>query len=291
MKVLLTACNYFGSYDLVRSLRILNPDIKIIGTDINSDSAMQRFVDTFYIIPSGKDREFITELFKICQKEKPDVILPGSSYEVYALSLRKKDFENIGVKVLVSEPEPLEIALNKQKTYNRLKGILVLPEYFYAKNGYCVKPTEGKGARGIQYNECRDTLIMDKLDGEEIDVDVLSYNKEVLLVMCKIRKRAYGGTLVEGELVYRPYIEKQIEKIIQTIPLQYLSVIQFIGGKLLEINPRIAGAMFYPETWNMPDLAIKLSLGQITAEDVKKYQDKIPFGTKLTKTLVQYEYK
>lgn len=257
---------------------------------MNGKTAAQFFCNKFYVTPKGKDQEFVKEMLRIVSKEKPDIILPASSDEIYQLSFHRTDFEKLGAKVMVSELETCEIALNKVKSYERLEGIIPLPEYFYSHCGFVAKPMEGKGGRGVLMVNEPNSFLMEKLEGEQLDVDVLSFKEDVLLAMCKTRERAYGGTLVEGEIVNRPDIVEQIRKIIKVIPLQHLSVIQFINGKLLEINPRIAGMIFYPPSWNMPYLAIKLVLGEITANEVKNYQDKIPYGRRVSRYLSQLEY-
>jgi len=211
------------------------------------------------------------------------VILPASSYDIYQLAFHRKEFK---AEIMVSSTATSEITLDKFKTYQRLSGIVPLPSYFYSYDGFVVKSTIGKGGREVEVFRQKNCLVMEKLSGEEIDVDVLSYNREVLLTIFKIRERTYGGTLVEGTIVDRPYLREQIEKIVKEIPFQYLSVIQFMGGKLLEINPRIAGAVPYFD-WNMPYLAIKLALGEITPEEVKRYESHIPFGTKMYRYLEQ----
>jgi hypothetical protein len=64
-----------------------------------------------------------------------------------------------------------------------------------------------------------------------------------------------------------------------------------MGGKLLELNPRIAGAVPYFEGWNMPYLAIKLALKEITPQEIKRYQDRISFGLRITRYLNQIHYE
>ena len=75
----------------------------------------------------------------------------------------------MGIKVLASDPEPIEIANDKYKMYEALKDVegLDLPRYHYPKNldefikavhdlGYpekpvCFKPHVSKGSRGFRY--------------------------------------------------------------------------------------------------------------------------------------------
>jgi len=293
LTVLLTASGYMGGNSLCENLRNNGErEIKVIGTDMNPNSAARFYCDKFYPTPAGHDQEYIPRILDICRRDKPDILLPASSSEVYYLTFHRPEIEAMGTKVMISSTASLEVSLDKFKTYHYLDGKIPLPKYFLSREGFVSKPVEGKGGRGVQMfgHTEEPTLVMEKMSGEEIDADVLSFNREVLLCVFKIRTRTYGGILVEGQVVNRPYLEQQISKIIQTIPIQYLSVFQFIGGKLLELNPRIAGAVPYFDGWNMPYLAIKLALGEITSEEVKAYRNKVPFGLKMTRYLSQIHY-
>jgi len=156
---------------------------------------------------------------------------------------------------------------DKHQVYEMLHDKIPLPQYIYSEK-YVVKPVLGSGAKGVEYLET-DKMVMEYMEGENIDVDVVSEGKELLIAIPKLRRRAYGGTLVEGEIVDRPYIVEQIEEALRVLPLNGLSCWQFIDGKLLEINPRIAGAV---ADYEIVDLWIKYSLGEIEKEELKKYQ-------------------
>ena len=290
IKLLISAAGYFGCNTLVENLKNNGErKIEIIGTDMNPNCAARFYCDKFYPTPAGHEPDFIPKLLDICKQEKPDILLPASSYEVYPLAFHRKEFEGLGIKLMISNTSTLDVALDKFDVYHRLTGIIPLPNYFYSRKGFVSKPVNGKGARDIKIYQ-DESLIMEKMEGEEIDADVLSYDKDVLLAVFKTRERVYGGTLVEGKIVSRPYLLEQIKRIIKVIPIQYLSVIQFMGGKLLEINPRLAGCLPYFKEWNMPYLAVKLALGEITPEEIKKYQDKIQFNMKIVRFLDQKQY-
>ena len=166
--VMVTASGAPGAPGIIKSLR-LNGErkIRIVATDMNPDSYGLFVAEKGYVVPPGTSDEYITEMLKIAENENIDVILPLSTYELMPLSKNKEKFENIGTKVLVSDPEPLEIANNKGKLYEFLRGegipvpdaVMVesLSEFERSvfKLGYpdvpvCVKPQIGKGSRGFR---------------------------------------------------------------------------------------------------------------------------------------------
>ena len=279
MKILLTACGYQGGYSLVKEFQ--KRGHIVVGTDMNNDCAAKFYCDKFYNTPPGSDTIYPLIIEDIINEEKPDVILPGSSYEVLPMALNKRKFEKMGVKMMVSATKVIAIATDKHFTYEILKDIISLPKYIYSETGLVVKPIKGKGAKGIKY--LKDNFIMEKLEGEHIDVDVLSLNGEFIKAECKTRERAYGGTLMEGEIVRRMKIINQIKKVLKVLPLDYLSVWQFIDNKLIEINPRIAGAII---DFNLPVMAVELAMGEITIEEIKNY--KIPYGKRVARYMHQY---
>jgi predicted ATP-grasp superfamily ATP-dependent carboligase len=288
--LMLTAAGFQGAYNLVRELQ--KAGYRVIGTDKNKQCAAQFYCDRFFSVPPSLcpnntiSERFIKYIQQICKREKIDLVLPGSSYDAFALSAFQ---DNFPAKILISKYQSVRCCANKYHTYEVLGGKVDLPKYVYNHKGYYKKPLAGKGSKGIEFISGEDEdnryLIMEKLEGEQIDVDVLSRGKELLLAICKTRERAYGGTLMEGEIVDRPEIIKQIKKILKIIPLDYLSVWQFIGGKLIEINPRIAGAVM---DYNIVLMAINLALNKITPEKIKQY--KPPYKTRIARYLDQIIY-
>ena len=173
LKVLLTAVGCPGGPSVARALK-LEPGWLVVGTDMNQQASGRFFVDKFYQTLSGSDDNFIPSLLDVAEIEKPDVLLPQSSNEVMAISKAKKEFESLGIKVLVSKPKALEIALNKLKTYDIIGQTNVpIPRYYSIESdeksptvvwnwilhysqklGFPHKPVvikrpEGKGSRGI----------------------------------------------------------------------------------------------------------------------------------------------
>ena len=168
INVIVTAAGAPGAPGIIKSLRLNGErDIKIIGTDMNPDSVGLFMADRSYVVPPGGSPDFIQEMVEIAEKEEVDVIMPLATYELMNFSENKRKFEAIGVKVMVSDPEPLEIANNKGKLYEFLKekGIPVPNsvmveslsqfEQYAFKLGYpdvpvCIKPQISKGSRGFR---------------------------------------------------------------------------------------------------------------------------------------------
>jgi len=129
-------------------------------------------------------------------------------------------------------------------------------------------------------------LVMEKLEGEELAVDVLCLDGEVLLHTVRTVETQRAGVVMTGEIVDRPEIVEQVKAILKAIPLSYCVNLQFIGGKLIEINPRVS-TFIYQDDVCMPFLAIQLALDKISKEDIIEKQDKIAIGRRMVRYLDQ----
>lgn len=166
--VLLTACGVQFIPGLVNCLKDNGErNIRLIGTDMHDDKTLYSLFDRLYVVPAAKDERYVDVLLDICKKEKVDVLLPFMSAELIPLLDRLQDFENLGVKVSVSDRKSVEIANNKLRFYEFLKEQgLAVPKFHavkhadelkeaceavgYPENAVCVKATELSGSRGIR---------------------------------------------------------------------------------------------------------------------------------------------
>lgn len=166
--VLSSACGAFfmpGFFKCLKSNGERN--IKIIGCDISDDPAMNFLVDKYYKVPRYTDKGYVDSLLEICKKENVDIFFPQISMELPFILERKRDFEQVGVKVAISDKETLATANCKYKLYQfmREKG-LETPRYFlvdssqtlltriaelgYPERPVCIKMTENSGSRGVR---------------------------------------------------------------------------------------------------------------------------------------------
>jgi len=169
IKVLITGIGAPGAPGIIKSLRIVQErEIEIVGCDINlNESVGLGMVDKAYQIPSATDNKFIDSLKEIAHKEKIDVIIPLVTKELFPLSLHKKEFEEIGTKIQISDYPQLQTANNKYELFKFLKkNKLPHPEFYLVKSldefvekarqlGYpekkiCFKPPVSNGLRGFR---------------------------------------------------------------------------------------------------------------------------------------------
>ena len=141
--------------------------IRVVGVDMSSDPSARYLVDAYYQVPAAIAPEYCDIILDICKKERVDIYFPNISAEVSAVAERKTEFDAIGTIVSISDQKAVEIANNKLKAYDFLKGKGVpLPAYYavhrlqdfvegceklgYPKCPVCLKMVSNSGSRGVR---------------------------------------------------------------------------------------------------------------------------------------------
>lgn len=129
-------------------------------------------------------------------------------------------------------------------------------------------------------------LVMEYVEGEQLDAMTLAFGGEALLTTVKTRERERNGVITHGEVVKRPETVKLVSKIINKIPLSYSVGLQFIQNKLIEINPRVSTFMYQDDLIEIY-YAIELARGRKSKEEVKELDKKIRYGRKMIRYMDQ----
>jgi len=129
-------------------------------------------------------------------------------------------------------------------------------------------------------------LVMEYLEGPEYTTDPIALDGDMLLCTTKTVEVARWGVVVKSQLVDKPELVEQTREILRTIPLSYNVNVQFIGDKLIEINPRVSTFIFQ-ENLIAPYLAIRLALGELTSDDVRTYQRRVRVGRRMVRYMDQ----
>lgn len=163
--VLLTGAGAPGASGIIKSLRHGSIDPRIVAVDMNESAYGFAFADTSYTVPPGNGDSYIPRMLDIAEAEDVDVVLPLTTAELSPLAANRERFD---AAVMVSKPEPLEIANSKGKLYEFLdkRGFETAPEYRrvdsekafveavhslgYPDRPVCFKPPVSSGMRGFR---------------------------------------------------------------------------------------------------------------------------------------------
>lgn len=268
--VLVTGIGSGGAGEgVVKSLNMVKGKYRIIGTDMNSLSAMTFRVDAGYKIPKCTDTSYFDRLNKICKDEKVEVLIPGSDAEMDVISNNLEKIDK-RIFVLAHPKETVNICRDVWNTYLFLKK-----NKFYTPESYIpeeprnlkfpliVKDRFGGGSKNIFVVEDKKELdyalnalkkknlkpIVQEYVGninEEYTTGVL-FSKERKLISSVTFKRTLlagaSGTMICKEFKeINEYAVKIASKLntIGSINLQS----RLVDGKpyIFEINPRFSGS-------------------------------------------------
>ncbi|GAB2975138.1 hypothetical protein GCM10027049_07060 [Mucilaginibacter puniceus] len=140
----------------LRNILSLNLDIDIIGVDISAFTAGNHLCNRTYVVPYAYHEQYIPIIKEIIEKEKVDVVIPTTDYEVYYLALNKAA---LNTTIAASDADTAKIYLDKYLTYLHHHQLQIsfaqswLPsEYKNNVDNIIVKPREGRASKNIHIN-------------------------------------------------------------------------------------------------------------------------------------------
>jgi len=166
--VLVSASGAPGTAALLHALRRNGErDLRLVGTDMSERSVGRHLCDAFHIVPAGSDPGFPDAMRDVVERERADVVLPQSSFDLEGLAAHRERFP---VPVLVSRPETIHRSNDKAESYDLLHRIGVPAPEFRRVNGaaqvaeaahelgypdqsVCFKPVYSSGSRGFRVRD------------------------------------------------------------------------------------------------------------------------------------------
>jgi len=269
VKILRTATGCMASIGLINEL--IKKGVEVICVDANPISVGLYYCQKKYVVPKGNDPNFITELLKICKKEKVDAILSGPEEEIINIAKNKEIFLKEGIVPIVPDYETVKITYDKLKTYEffikngiptpktyKLKDILNLEDINFP---IVLKPRFGRGGSGVYIAEdiedlnycitkkCKsktDYIAQEYIEGTEYTIDIFSdMDGNVLSIVPRKRLSVESGISVKSITSYNETIIKYAEKIAKKLNIKGPANIQCIlkdnKPYFIEINPRFGG--------------------------------------------------
>lgn len=280
----------------------------VIVTDCDNLAPTLYIADKSYIVPRIDDENYLYTIKEICKREDIDGILSLIDPELSLLSRHKDEFEELGVKVIVSDYDIVEICFDKMnmfrflidngfktaKTYDDFKDFskdykkrnITLPVF--------VKPRKGSASLGINKIDDIDILsilkskddnllIQEFLDGKEygIDVYVDLISKEVVSIYAKEKIKMRAGetdkavSVVDNKLF--DLIDDFIKKLGVVGPID-IDVFKINGEYYIsEVNPRFGGGylLAYEGGENFPYYIKNNLKGVANKRNIGEYKESI----------------
>jgi len=162
---MVTASGAPGTAALLRALRENGErEVRLVGVDMSERSIGRHLCDAFHLVPAGSDPGYADAVLELVERERVDVVLPQSSFDLPGLAAARERFP---VPVLVSSPETVRRSNDKAETYALLQRIGVptiefrrvagareveaaARELGYPDRPVCFKPVFSSGSRGFR---------------------------------------------------------------------------------------------------------------------------------------------
>lgn len=171
---------------------------KVVATDMQLTAPALQAADIKLQVPAVYDPEYVNITLDICKEQKIDALISLNDLELPILAENKAKFEAIGTKVIVSDPDVIDICFDKYKTALWVESLgLNAPKTYVtlasAKEALVkgeisfplfMKPRWGSGSIGLETID----------DMEELDI---YYN----LLLKKIKKTILATASVGDEYI------------------------------------------------------------------------------------------
>jgi len=334
--VLVTAAGAPGTAALLRALRENGErDVRLVGVDMSERSIGRHLCDAFHVVPAGSDPAYAEAVLALVEREKADVVLPQSSFDLPGLAAARERFP---VPVLVSSPETVRRSNDKAETYSLLQRIGVptiefrrvtgareveaaARELGYPDRPVCFKPVFSSGSRGFRILDPTvdrahqllherpgsvsmrleealellpdeggtELLVMELATGGERTIDGIADGSRVVLGHPKTREAMRAGLAMYFVTLEDAGLMELADKIVLELEIEWFFNIQLVGERVIEINPRIS-TIVYQEDLNLPWLAVKRALGEISDEELAAMQDRARPGRSALRFFDQVEW-
>jgi carbamoyl-phosphate synthase large subunit len=268
MNILVLSVGGPAGYGVIKSLRDINFDGSIVSIDCDPLAVGFYLSDKYYVVPKFDDSNFITELLKIVDDEKIDLILPTGP-EIETISLHKNQFN---CTLFMSDYETIKLCNDKLEFYEKCKDNFPFPKTVNdRRDAFLNRKLDGivfakpriemGGSRGALICEnFNHTFILEKrceyiyqeyLPGQEYTIDVLcDMDSNPLVVIPRKRLQTKAGISSKGEIIKDDFIEKTCFDMCKFLKLKGPVCLQMkddVEGKprFVEVNPRFGGGTYF----------------------------------------------
>ena len=184
---------------------------KIIAADMQPTAPALSVADVRVMVPAVYDEHYVKVLCEICEVHNVDMVISLNDLELPILASNKASFENIGVTVLVSSPEVIDICFDKLRTGEYMKSIGLNTPLTYAgldsaidavNSGelhfpVVIKPRWGSASIGIEYVDNLEDLrivyeLIRRKTLKSILGEISQHDNDFILIQEKITGKEYG---------------------------------------------------------------------------------------------------
>lgn len=258
-KILITSVGTATSVGLIKALRKADPDLYLIGTDINQYgyTAGSMLADEYYQTVYADHPDYVAGICDIVKKTGTDFVIPVNDTEIERIA--QSGDVLLANRIIV--PDDSTIARVRDKYLCMLEmqknGI---PTPFQCGGGdiqikRIIRDRIGVGSKGIEFVEkgqaCsfdpRKQFMQEYIEGQEYTVDILSDREGIpLYIIPRKRLEVKAGVSTKMEIERNEALIELAKRVLAVYQIPGFSNIQFIEDRskdyyFIEINPRFGG--------------------------------------------------
>jgi carbamoyl-phosphate synthase large subunit len=237
---------------------------QILGADLSERCIGKYFVDAFWQMPRIDLLSF-EDLLQYCKEHSILVIIPTRDGELSYFAKHKAELEHHGIKVMVSDPQGVQVCLDKLAFFEVLKnfGFPVISTTLEINDLdadlLVVKERYGAGSRSIGLQLTRkeaiahakglkEAIFQPFIAGQELSVDIYRDTKgRTKGVVVRTRSLVIDGESQITETIRNERLEQLSKKLVEELNLTGHVVLQVIVDSqgqyhIIECNSRFGGA-------------------------------------------------
>ena len=134
-----------------------------------------------------------------------------------------------------------------------------------------------------------DLLVMELATGGERTIDGIADGSRIVLGHPKTREAMRAGLAMYFETLDDPGLMETAGTIVEALEIEWFFNIQLVGDVVIEVNPRIS-TIVYQEDLDLPWLAIKRALGEISDDELAALQPRVRPGRVALRFFDQIEF-
>ncbi len=250
----------------------LKREVSFCGTDTNHLSPALQLCDKAFLVQPVTHARYMDQLLSIVRKHKVKLLVPTVDLDLRLLADHKPQFERLGCRVLVSEPDVVDVCQDKRRTYGFLtKHGFGTPETMSVRMALTadrrgeltwpclLKRWDGSAGKDIAVVNNRtemrffarripNAMCQELIRGTEYTCDVyVDFGMRVRCVVPRRRIEVRSGEVSKGQVVKHEEIMNQARRLTEllqagpgVITLQ-LFVAENGRIRFTEVNPRFGG--------------------------------------------------
>lgn len=252
-----------------RAAKQLKINASLLGTDTTELSPALQLCDKRFGVKPTTHTGYIKQLLSIVKANSVKLLVPTVDLDLKRLAQNKPKFAALGCRVLVSDPEVIDICQDKRKTYRFLVRngfdttltMSIRSALSKKKIGWpCfLKPWDGYAGRGNAVVNNRKELLFyakripnaicqELVKGTEYTCDVyVDFGMKVRCVVPRKRIEVRAGEVSKGQIIKNARIMSEAVALVEKLGAGpgVITLQLFLTGdgrvKYIEINPRFGG--------------------------------------------------